>query len=205
MSGWVRKCQPQRLPTPQHLGEYLGRCVPPQYLKLSRGSHLSLNPLKPGKTLEFTINYVILEKSLIFFSTAESVQPCYTNRYGVVVVVRVVNFFTFDVSIWFLPLVRIVWIKEHLITTDSYWSPQFRWWWWNKQIILWYDEKKVQLYNQYVTQPTTNNQTTIYQFSVTQIYHCICLAKLFYKFVPMKLICGTIEFSFGSTINNLCI
>ena len=56
----------------------------------------------------------------ILFSTAESVQLCYTNRYGVVVVVGVVvivsmvNFFTFDVTIGFLPLVRFIWIKEHL-------------------------------------------------------------------------------------------
>ena len=71
---------------------------------------------------------------LSIFSTAESIQLCYTNWYGVVVivgvvvVVSVVNFFSFDVSIWFLPLVRIIWIKEHLITTDSYWRLQFRCW-----------------------------------------------------------------------------
>ena len=55
---------------------------------------------------------------------------------GVVVIVSMVNIFSFDVSIWFLPLVRIVWIKECLITTDSYWRLQFRCWWWKKQIIL---------------------------------------------------------------------
>ena len=80
--------------------------------------------------------------SAVIVSTAESIQLCYTNRYGVVVVVGVVvivsmvNFFTFNVCIRFLPLVRIVWIKEHLITTDSYWRLQFRCWWWKKQIIL---------------------------------------------------------------------
>ena len=76
------------------------------------------------------------------FSIAESIQLCYTNQYGVVlivgvvVVVSMVNFSSFDVSIWFLPLIRIVWIKECLITTDSYWRLQFRCWWWKKQIIL---------------------------------------------------------------------
>ena len=79
---------------------------------------------------------------LVCISTAEHFQLCYTNRYGVVVVVGVVvivgvvNFFSSDVSIEFLPLVRIIWIKEHLITTDSYWRLQFRCWWWKKQIIL---------------------------------------------------------------------
>ena len=61
----------------------------------------------------------------IFISTAESVQLCYTNQYGVVVIVVVVgvvvvvgmvNFFSFDVTIGFLPLIRIICIKEHLIT-----------------------------------------------------------------------------------------
>ena len=69
---------------------------------------------------------------LLIFSTAESIQLCYTNQYGVVVVVGVVvivgmvNFLVF----------RFVWIKECLITTDSYWRLQFRCWWWKKQIIL---------------------------------------------------------------------
>ena len=87
--------------------------------------------------------YVVLHLIIsIFISTAESVQLCYTNRYGVVVIVgvvaivSVVNFLSFDVSIWFLPLIRIIWIKECLITTDSYWRLQFRCWWWKKQIIL---------------------------------------------------------------------
>ena len=58
--------------------------------------------------------------SFWLFSTAESVQLCYTNRYGVVVVVGevvvvgMVNFFSFDVTIGFLLLIRFVWIKEHL-------------------------------------------------------------------------------------------
>ena len=46
---------------------------------------------------------------LWIFSTAESVQLCYTNQYGVVVIVGVVvvvgmvNFFSFDVTIRFYP------------------------------------------------------------------------------------------------------
>ena len=50
---------------------------------------------------------VVLPKAPIF-STAESIQLCYTNQYGVVVIVGVVvvvgmvNFFSFDVTIGFL-------------------------------------------------------------------------------------------------------
>ena len=102
-----------------------------------------------NNVLSQSSEYLMMHQMNTIFSTAESIQLCYTNWYGVVVVVGVVvivgmvNFFSFDVSIWFLPLVRIVSIKEHLNITDSYWRLQFRCWWWKKQIILLYDEKKV--------------------------------------------------------------
>ena len=46
---------------------------------------------------------------VLFISTAESIQLCYTNRYGVIVVVGVVvvvgivNFSSFDVTVGFYP------------------------------------------------------------------------------------------------------
>ena len=105
----------------------------------------TISKLQSTSLVEQVANYnilmsIILNRCLV--STAESVQLCYTNQYGVVVIVGVVvvvgmvKFFSFDVSIQFLPLVRIVWIKECLITTDSYWRLHFRCWWWKKQIIL---------------------------------------------------------------------
>ena len=71
-----------------------------------------------------------------------------------------VNFFSFDVSIQFLPLIRIVWIKECLITTDSIGDFSLDVGGGRNRLFCDMMRKKYN-FNQYVTEPTTNNQTTI--------------------------------------------
>ena len=117
-------------------------------MQLDGGGQLPARPEKEVQGLLLEVSFDILPLCFhvafyyLLISTAESVQLCYTNQYGVlvivgiVVIVSMVNFFSFDVSIQFLPLIRIIWMKECLITTDSYWGLQFRCWWWKKQIIL---------------------------------------------------------------------